>query len=57
MDNSEFIIDENFNEKVFVIETNTSLLFLTTTLTRTWPPSIRFQAIITAEGMHYYFCI
>ncbi|XP_060608444.1 uncharacterized protein LOC132760482 [Ruditapes philippinarum] len=49
VDNNEFIIDENFNNEVFVIETNTSLLFLTTTLTRVWPPSIKFRAMITAE--------
>ncbi|XP_060600324.1 uncharacterized protein LOC132753807 [Ruditapes philippinarum] len=49
MDNNEFIIDENFNNEVFVIETNTGLLFITTSLTRVWPPAIKFRAIITAE--------
>jgi hypothetical protein len=52
VDNKEFIIDDDFNGEVFVIETNTSLLILTTIVKKVWPPSIKFRAIITAEGIH-----
>ncbi|XP_060575349.1 uncharacterized protein LOC132732846, partial [Ruditapes philippinarum] len=49
IDNKQFIIDDDFNDEIFVIETNTSLLFLTTILKTVLQPVIKFRAIITAE--------
>jgi hypothetical protein len=53
------VIDENFNAEVFVVETDKRLLFLTTIQKTTWSPTIKFRAIVTAEGRIYviYFIL
>ena len=49
-----FKIDNVYNGKVFVVETSKNLVFLTTVPTSLWSPTIKFRAIVTAEGIILY---
>jgi hypothetical protein len=49
-DDKGFTIDERLNNERFEIQTNKSLLFLTTNLKTLRSPTMKFRAIVTAEG-------